>query len=79
MAVVRMLKTYASNVAGEVCGHPEDIASKLVSRGLAVYVTAAPVGAVTKAIEAAPEEPQVLAEAEEEEPKGLFKKSRKKV
>jgi hypothetical protein len=76
MAVIRMLKTYASNVAGEVCGHPDDIASKLVSRGLAVYVTAAPVGAVTKAVETNVEE--VFAEAEEEEQKGLFKKSRKK-
>lgn len=75
MAVIRMLKAYGSNVAGEVCGQPDDVASKLVDRGIALYVTAAPVGAVTKVAEAVTKE-EVFAEAEEE--KGLFKKSRKK-
>lgn len=76
MAVIRMLKAFGTNVAGEVCGHPDDVASKLVDRGLALYVTAAPVGAVTKEVEGVTKEEVVFSEAEEE--KGLFKKSRKK-
>ena len=76
MAVIRMLKSYGSNVAGEVCGQPDDVASKLVDRGLALYVTAAPVGAVTKVAE--PVTKEEVAPSEVEEEKGLFKKSRKK-
>lgn len=74
MAVIRMLKTYGSNCVGDVCGQPDDVAARLVKTGIAVFVTAAPVNAVVKS-----EEPEVLAEAEAEEPKGLLKKSRKKV
>lgn len=75
MAVIRMLKTYGSNCVGDVCGQPDDVAARLVKTGIAVFVTAAPVDAVVKTVES-----EVLAEAtEDEEPKGLFKKSRKKV
>jgi hypothetical protein len=78
MAVIRMLKSYGSNVSGEVCGQPDDVAASMVERGLAVFVTAAPVQAVTK--EMKPAEEVILAEAKEEEveTKGLFKKSKKK-
>ena len=78
MAVIRMLKSYGSNVAGEVCGQPQDVAESLVRLGVAVFVTAAPVQAVTK--EMKPSDDVVFAEAKEEETevKGLFKKSKKK-
>lgn len=78
MAVIRMLKTFGSNVSGEVCGQPDDVAASMVERGLAIFVTAAPVQAVTK--EMKPSDDVVFAEAKEEEGevKGLFKKSKKK-
>ena len=82
MAVIRMLKSYGSNVAGEVCGQPQDVAESLVRLGVAVFVTAAPVQAVTKEVKASDEitkevfvmdvKPEVV------ESKGLFKKSKKK-
>lgn len=70
MPVVRMLKSVGSNVAGEVCGYSEELAGELVAKGMAVYVTAAPVEAVTK---------EVVVEAEvAEEPKGFLKLKKKK-
>lgn len=82
MAVIRMLKSYGSNVAGEVCGQPEDVAASLVERGLAVFVTAAPVQAVTKEMKPTEEVTREVfvmdMKAEAEESKGLFKKSKKK-
>lgn len=54
MAVVKMISAYGSNCTGDVCGFPDATAAKLVKKGVAVYVTAAPVGAVTKAASAPP-------------------------
>lgn len=71
MAVLKLVKSYGSNVAGEMAGFDEATAEKLLAKGIAIHVTAAPVEAVTKDV--------VFAEAEEvAEEKGLFKKSKKK-
>lgn len=82
MAVIRMLKTFGSNVSGEVCGQPDDVADSLVRLGVAVFVTAAPVQAVTKEIKPSEEVTKEVfvmdMKAETEESKGLFKKSKKK-
>lgn len=82
MAVIRMLKTFGSNVAEEVCGQPDDVAASLVERGLAVFVTAAPVQAVTKEMKPSEEVTKEVfvmdMKAETEESKGVFKKSKKK-
>jgi hypothetical protein len=82
MAVIRMLKSYGSNVAGEVCGQPQDFAESLVRLGVAVFVTAAPVQAVTKEVKPTEEITKEVfvmdVKAETEESKGLFKKSKKK-
>lgn len=76
MAVIRMLKAYGSNVTGEVCGQPDDVASLLVDRGFALYVTAAPVSAVTKEMEAVTKEEQVFVEAEDEVLKSKAKRKK---
>lgn len=73
MAVVRLLKAYGSNVPGETCGHADDVASELVRRGVAVYVTAAPVQSVEKVLEPSPMFEAVV-EADEEAGKLKAKK-----
>lgn len=60
MKKLRMHKSYGSNVAGEVCLFPEDVAAKLVAAGLADYVEAPAAKApaappADKAVHAAPE------------------------
>lgn len=77
MAVIRMLKSVGSNVAGEVCGYPEELAAELVSKSLAVYVTTAPVEVITKAESA---QTTAVIEAEPsivDEFKGFLKKKKK--
>jgi len=78
MAVIRMLKSYGSNVAGEVCGQPQDVAESLVRLGVAVFVTAAPVHAVTKEMKPAEAPAAPPVKEEKAEAKSFFKKSKKK-
>lgn len=77
MKIVRMLHSAAGNAAGEVCGHADDLAEKLVKQGVAVYVTATPPPAVTKEAPSATSAPAPAAPATPpavEEKKGLGKK-----
>ena len=78
MAVVRMLKAYGSNVAGEVCGVSDELAQVLVSRGIAIIATSAPVEAVTKtmAVPVAHVESPVI--VEEIEDKSFIKGKKRK-
>ena len=78
MAVVRMLKAYGSNVAGEVCGVSDELAQVLVSRGIAIIATSAPVEAVTKTMAAPVERVESPVIVEEIEDKSFIKGKKRK-
>ena len=78
MAVVQMLKAYGSNVAGEVCGVSDELAQVLVSRGIAIIATSAPVEAVTKTMAAPVEHVESPVAVEEVEEKGFIKGKKRK-